>query len=401
MRVIFHIDLNAFFASAETAMNPDLEGKPLVIAHDSRRSIVATASYEARKYGIHSAMPLYQARENCSSLIVVEPHFDMYRDLSNKFFGIISTYSQELEVASIDECYVDMTEYIIKNKILPEKLALDIQENVYDTLRLKCSIGISPNKFMAKMASDMKKPMGITIINNSNYKEILWPIPIEDMFGVGEKTAPKLKKIGIYTIGDLAKSENYDLIKPIFGKNALLFYQKANGKDYSKINKEHNHLKSVGNSTTFEHDSNDIDFIKTKFKALSMEVSERAIKRNYVSNSISIILKYDRTHSITRSMLYDSYFNDFETIYSLALLLFEQNYHNESLRLVGVSLNNVVEKKEMFEQLSLFTSYEEEKEDDIDKTIRELNEQANGKYRFMKASSLIDDEDEELQNKYK
>lgn len=398
MQIIFHIDLNAFFASAEIANDPSLEGKPIAISRDKKRSIVTTASYEARKYGVHSAMPLFMAKEKCPSLIIIEPHFSLYKTLSQQFFQIISQYSSLLEVASIDECYVDMTGYIKKSKLSIYKVAKDIQQNVYETLHLQCSIGIAPNKFLAKMASDMKKPMGITVITNNNFKKMLWHLPIEEMFGIGKKTAPKLKELGINTIGDLAKRENYDIIKPIFGKNTFIYFQKANGKDYSKVNSNHNQLKSIGNSTTFEEDSNDIEFLKKQFKELSKEVSMRAQKRNMVSNSISITMKYTREKSMTRQTIHDYYFNDFETIYSLALLLFEKNYHGEYLRLVGVSLNNVIEKTQVNEQLSLFQTIEiQDEEDEIDKLLNTINHLSNGQFQLKKASSLLENQ---VQSKY-
>lgn len=399
MQIIFHIDLNAFFASAEVSNNPTLEGKPIAISRNEKRSIVTTASYEARKYGIHSAMPLYLAKEKCPDLIVIEPNFKLYKTLSQKFFNIISQYSHLLEVASIDECYVDMTNYVKHSNQTLEEIALSIQNDVYSNLKLQCSIGISMNKFLAKMASDLKKPMGITIITNQNFKEIIWPLPIDDMYGIGKKTAPKLKEIGILTIGDLAKRENYDLIKPIFGKNTFLYYQRANGKDYSKINLDHNALKSIGNSTTFKENSNDVEFIKNKFYELSKEVSSRAKKRNVISNSISITLKYSREKTITRQTIYDTYFNDFERIYSLALLLFEKNYNGESLRLVGVSLNNVIEKKDFNEQLSLFNNNtSKESNNELEQLIKKINNESNGIYKLKKVSDLLDENN--IQTKY-
>ena len=403
MQIIFHIDLNAFFASAEISVHPELKGKPVVICRQSRRSIITTASYEARKFKIHSAMPLFQAKELCSNLIIVEPHFDLYKSLSQKFFDIIAQYSSYLEVASIDECYVDMTQYICKHKVDPFQLAKQIQNKVYEELSLQCSVGIAPNKFLAKMASDMKKPMGITIITNKNFKEKIWPLPIEDMLGVGKKTQPKLLKLGIKTIGDLAKYENYEKIKPIFGKNSLIFYQKANGKDFSKINYTKNELKTVGNSKTFEIDSHDELFIKQQFKNLSQEVSLRAKKRGLISNSISITLKYTREKSRTKQMIIDHYTNDYETIYSTAILLFENIYNGESLRLVGVSINNVIHDKDLNQQMSLFQDVqplkvEEKKVQPIDRIIDSLNLEFNDT-KFMKASTLLKDKST-IQKKY-
>lgn len=402
LQIIFHIDLNAFFASAEISHNPQLKGKPIVVCRESRRSIITTASYEARKYGIHSAMPLFKAKELCPHLVIVPPHFTLYKTLSNHFFEIISSFSRKLEVASIDECYVDMTEYIQTNKISPYEAAKAIQDKVFQTLDLQCSVGIAPNKFLAKMASDMKKPMGITIITNRNFKEKLWHLPISDMYGIGKKTVPKLQKLQIYTIGDLAKYENYEKIRSIFQKNAFIIYQRANGKDFSKINYERNELKSVGNSTTFERDSHDEEFIRSVFHSLSQEVSSRAKKRNLVSNSISITLKYTREKAKTKQIIIDQYTNDYEVIYATALLLFESIYHGENLRLVGVSLNNVVQMKNLNIQLSLFGNRQSESqisqnEQTTDQLIFHLNESFPNT-KIMKASSLI--KDEEIQKKY-
>ncbi len=401
MQIIFHIDLNAFFASAETSSNPSLKGKPVVICRDSRRSIITTASYEARQYGVHSAMPLFQAKELCPDLVIVHPHFELYKTLSQKFFDIVARFSKELEVASIDECYVDMTSYIQKHHIHPLQAAKTIQKTVYEELSLQCSIGIAPNKFLAKMASDMKKPMGITVITNQNFKQLLWNLPISDMFGIGKKTAPKLIELGISTIGDLAKYENYEKIKPIFGKNALIYYQKANGKDFSKINASHNELKSVGNSTTFERDSNDEEYIRMMFSSLSKQVSSRAKKRQLLSNSISITLKYTREKSKTKQMIIDHYTNDYDTIYATALLLFENIYHGEMLRLVGVSLNNVIHQNELNLQISLFDTplkKEKKQSNQTDEIIHQLNTLLP-KGKVMKASQLLEKK-KTIQKKY-
>lgn len=399
LQIIFHIDLNAFYASAEISQNPHLMGKPIVICRESRRSIITTASYEARKYGIHSAMPLFQAKELCPQLIIIPPHFALYKTLSQAFFQVISSFSQKLEVASIDECYVDMTEYIQKHHMHPYQTAKNIQETVYKTLKLQCSIGIAPNKFLAKMASDMKKPMGITMITNRNFKDKLWALPVGDMHGIGKKTVPKLQQLGIYTIGDLAKYENYEKIRSIFQKNTFVVYQRANGKDFSKINYERNELKSVGNSTTFEKDSHDEEFIKSVFRSLSHEVSSRAKKRDLVSNSISITLKYTREKSKTKQTIIDQYTNDFDVIYATALLLFESIYNGENLRLVGVSLNNVVHLEDINVQLSLFnqTHTQHNIQNQTDELIHQLNENFPD-MKVMKASSLI--KDKEIQKKY-
>lgn len=404
MQVIFHIDLNAFFASAEISMHPELAGKPLVISRSSKRSIVTTASYEARKFGIHSAMPLFKALELCKHLVVRPGNYDLYRRLSNEFFTIVATYSQKLEVASIDECFVDVTEVIQERKILPHELAKEMQEDVYQKLHLQCSIGIAPNKFLAKMASDMKKPMGITIITRSNIKEVLWPLSITSMFGVGKRTQPKLIENGIETIGDVANYDNYPKLREIYGKNALLLYRKANGIDNSKVNSSKNQLKSVGNSTTLDKDTSDEEKLIELLKTLSHQVSSRAIKRNLISNSISITIKFTRFESISRQTIISKYVNDFETILSTAKMLFDSNYNGKLVRLLGVSLNNTIEKSNYKEQISLFddpivdTDVDtKESNSDINNLIFKINSELHIQ-GVKKASSLITNKN--IQKKY-
>ena len=356
MQIIFHIDLNAFYASAEISRNPNLEGKPLVISGKSKRSIITTASYEARKFGIHSAMPLFQAYKKCKNLIVLPADFELYHRLSNEFFSIISSYSEILEVASIDECYVDVTKVIQDKNYHPVELARRIQNDVYEQLNLKCSIGISPNKFLAKMASDMKKPMGITILTRSNLKELMWPLDIKNMFGIGKKTQPRLREVGIMTIGDIANYNNYNKLRQIIGKNALLLYRRANGIDNRVVDTKQNELKSVGNSITLPHDTLDEIILLDTLKQLARQVSMRAAKRNLISNSISITIKYTRFESVNRQTTINSYINDYEYILSTAKMLFDAHYDGRPVRLLGISLNNTINKKNYKEQLNIFNS---------------------------------------------
>ena len=188
-RVIFHIDLNAFYASAEVLKNSALEGQPAAVAGLHRRSVVSTANYEARKCGVHSAMPLLMALEKCPQLVVVQGDFSWYEELSNRFFTYLRKFTPCIEPASIDECYMDVTD-IIGNYKRPLDLAWIIQKRVYEDLRLPCSIGVGPNKFLAKMASDMRKPMGITVLRKQEVPSKLWPLPITDMWGIGKKSVP-------------------------------------------------------------------------------------------------------------------------------------------------------------------------------------------------------------------
>ena len=215
-RVLFHIDINAFFASAEILKKPSLAGRPIAIGSVSRHGVLSTASYEARDYGVHSAMPVYEALRLCPDLELVQPDFAYYRELSAKFFHYLYQYTNQIEPASIDECYMDVTE-IIKAYKRPMDLAFQIQNGVYKETGLHVSIGVAPTKFLAKMASDMRKPNGITILRKVELSTKLWPLPIEDMVGIGKKTVPKLKKQGIMTIGDFASEENENTVLSILG----------------------------------------------------------------------------------------------------------------------------------------------------------------------------------------
>ncbi|NAP00366.1 DNA polymerase IV, partial [Halomonas sp. MG34] len=198
-RVIFHIDMNCFYASVEAAYNPDLKGKALAIAGnpEERKGIVVTSSYEARAKGVKTTMTIWQAKRNCPELIVMRPNFERYRAASKALFRILSEITPDVQPVSIDEGYMDITH--VTSDLTPLQIADSLQKRVLDELDLPCSIGIAPNKFLAKMASDMKKPLGITVLRKRELASTLWPLPIGEMYGVGEKTATKLIEKGIKT----------------------------------------------------------------------------------------------------------------------------------------------------------------------------------------------------------
>ena len=196
-RVIIHIDLNAFFASVEEVKNPKLMGKAHAVAGSGRKGVVSTCSYAARSKGVHSAMPVSQALRLCPELIINPLDFKAYHEYSDRFFDVVRKWcGNKVEVASIDECYVDFSNY---NEYCDnvEKYLKNMQFFIKNSLGLGCSIGVAPNKFLAKMASDMKKPMGFTVLRKRDVEKLLWPLDIGDMFGVGKKTAPRLKELGI------------------------------------------------------------------------------------------------------------------------------------------------------------------------------------------------------------
>ena len=312
-RIILHIDMNAYFATCAQIANPSLKGKPVAVGGKSSKSIISTASYEARKYGVHSAMPVFMAKELCPHLIMVDPDFSLYEKYTREFVKIIKRYSYKIEMASIDECYVDMSEELLNNND-PMRVVEDIQDKIYKELGLSCSIGVAPNKFLAKMASDMKKPLGITVLRKRDVELVLWKLPIKDMFGVGKKTAAMLNKLGIQTIGDFANYENDMLLKKKLGKGYYTLMNWAHGNDESPVSTEVEDLKSVGNSRTLEDNTNDYQEIKSMISKLSKMVSDRAKNDKLYSNQISITIKYDDFSVKNHSKKIDHPTNDYEDI---------------------------------------------------------------------------------------
>lgn len=372
-RIIFHIDLNAFFASCETILYPELKHKPLVITGEknSKRGIVVTANYEARKYGIHSAMPLTQAKKKCSSLIVAPTRFDLYRKISRQFIQILQDYSPLVEKASIDEAYVDVTHHY--QHIHPLQLAQQIQQRVAQELQIGCSIGIAPNKFLAKMASDMKKPNGITVLRKRDLKTILWPLPIEDMFGVGKASAPKLKQMGVFTIGDLAKIEDVEKLQQLFGKQALKWLEEARGDDQAPVNpQKYEELSSIGHSTTFPRDYSFEIEIKQQAKFMCIKTANRLKQHGVYAKTISLQMKEANFKQLTRSKTVTIPIQTVEELYAIIEELFDEYWEGQPLRLIGVNTFNLVKSNKVTEQLNLFNYQNFAQEEKLNQTLNQI-----------------------------
>ena len=381
-----HIDLNQFFAAATRLLEPDLNGKPLIIEGDTRRGIVSTASYEARKYGIKSAMPTYMAKKLCPKVIIREGNYKWYQQKSNEFFSYIKDhYSTHIEIASIDECYVDMTE-LMKDIKDPYLYLKNLQEDVYNNTHLEASIGLGPTKFLAKMGSDYKKPMGITIIRKKDIKNILYPLPIEDFYGIGKKTYPKLKELGINTIGDFALNDSYE-VKKIMGKFYLIAKSWINGEGDDHVDENPFDPKSISSTNTFLFDTNDYEEISKMLENKAKEVSLDAKKNNKVGKTITLILKDSSFKSITRSITIDKPTNSFIDIYTNVMTLFDKYFNNQLIRLAGVGLSQLIDKEEFYVQMNLFNLEQNQKECSTQLLINKLNRKAN-KELFYPASKI-------------
>lgn len=372
-RVILHVDMNSFYASVEQAYDPSLKGLPLAIAGNpkKRRGILVTCSYEARAYGVYTTMTVGEARRLCPDLVVIPPDFEKYRKASSKVFAILKNYTALVEPVSIDEAYVDITEIGgLTNAIA---ISENIQKQILDTLDLPCSIGIGPNKFLAKTASDMKKPMGITVLRKREIEQILWPLPVIDMHGIGKSTEKKLAELKIYTIGDLAKADEVP-VKALLGKNGIRLRKRANGNDDRLVDPEAAaERKSVGSSTTLAIDETDLLACLKTFEWLAEKVAHRLEQQQLAGTVIMIQIRTANWQNQSRSKTVLNPLYRADEIYHEAKNLFESHWDKEPVRLLGITITNVLPVQELFKQLSIYNFEKHANEEKIDGIISTLN----------------------------
>lgn len=384
-RVYFHIDLNAFYASCEELLDPSLKGKPLVVGGKSRRSVISTANYEARKYGIHSAMPMQQAEKLCKDLVVVNGHYAFYSDMSHQFMQIIHSYTDLVEKASIDECYTDMTDVICRYP-KPLDVAFEIQRRVLEETGLRCSIGIGPNMFLAKMASDMKKPMGITVLRIRDVPEKMWPLPIKEMQGIGKRTVPLMEDLNIHTIKDLATYQDLNALKPVLGKNIENMIKRANGYDDRTLMTEYD-SKSMGISETLLEDVTDYDELRGLIRTLCRRLSKRLKEAHKAGYHVSMRICYYDFRNANKSKKLSAPIWTSDDLFVQAMILFDSSYEEEeAVRLIGVSVSDFASEEFLAKQVSLFDAPEEESTTEI---LHDLNHQL-GTQAFVRASSLLE-----------
>lgn len=375
-RVILHVDMNSFFASVEAAYDPSLKGKPLAVAGNEkeRKGIIVTCSYEARKYGIKTTMPLWEAKKLCPQLIVRKPDHEKYRRVSEAMFHELRQFSELVEPVSIDEGYIDVTD--CEGWGSPVDLAADIQRRLLDQLDLPCSIGIAPSKFLAKMASDMKKPMGITVLRKRDIQHRIWPLPIIEMHGIGEKTAERLQQLGIFTIGELARFPDLQ-IKAALGIRGQKLRERANGIDARPVDPmAADDYKSAGQSLTLPRDVSNQTELLAILKNLAEGTSVRLRRRGYVTSNISVMIRYKNRKTITRSKKLSNPIVDPEHIFEAAKHLFLAHWDGNPVRLLGVTGQDLIAEESAVLQLDLFTFQQEAKKEPLYAAI----EQIQGKY---------------------
>lgn len=371
-RVILHLDMNSFFASVEQSYDPSLKGIPMAVAGNPkhRRGILVTCSYEARALGIYTTMTVGEARRICPELVIVPPDFEKYRVASTAIFDLLRTYTDLVEPVSIDEAYIDIT--AIGGLTNAASITKDIQQRILEELDLPCSIGIAPNKFLAKTASDMKKPLGITILRKREIEKVLWPLPVIEMHGIGKSTEKKMNELGIYTIGDLAQKDEL-IVRTSLGKNGTRLMYRANGIDDRPVDPQAaEERKSVGSSTTLPVDETDLDECLKVFEWLANKVAVRLDREQLAGTVIMIQIRTAdwKNQSRSRTVLNPLYKED--EIYKEAADLFNLHWDNEPIRLLGITVSNVIPMNELHEQLSIY-NYEKHADDEkIDSLVSQL-----------------------------
>lgn len=333
---IIHLDMDAFYAAVEELDNPSLKGKPVIVGGTSRRGIVTTANYEARKYGIHSAMPLFKARQRCPHGIYLRTRKDRYSEVSKEVFKILYEVTDLVEKLSIDEAFLDVSSV----EKTPLEIVNYIRKRVKDEIGLTMSFGISYNKFLAKLASDWEKPEGLTIITREMIPEILLPLSIGKVYGIGRKSEKKFNNIGVYTISDLMNLSEEFLIK-FLGKHGREVYQRVRGED-SRVVNPHRERKSIGTERTFR-EIRDKEVLKRMLQSYAKEISQDMKLKEIKGKTINIKLKYEDFSSHTKAFTMDNYTNSEKVIYSIAKGLLEELPLDQHVRLIGLSVSNLIE----------------------------------------------------------
>ena len=360
-RIIFHIDMNQFFCSVACILNPKLRGKAFAIGRENtKKGVLSTASYEARKYGISSAMPTIDALKILPSLIVIHVDYSHYVEYHHKFINLISEYTKQIEVASIDECFIDVTE--LSKVRHPLVIAKEIQKRLLTEYDLPCSIGIAPTLYLAKMASDIKKPLGVTVIRKRDIENILYDLPVKDIFGIGKKTYPRLMENGINTIRDFMNLDNKEKVLSLIGENSYNYaYQSLKGNSSNVVNPNRYAVsKSISESTTFDYHLSDIDELSYEFRKMTRSVYNKMKRENYYTKCVTITLRDSDFNTITRQESYNEYTDDFYKILGSVLSLLDENYVEKRYRLIGVGVSSLLKEDELPKEYNLFTVMNED-----------------------------------------
>ena len=356
MRIIGHVDMDAFFAAVEQRDNPRLRGKPVIIGghKQSRRGVVSTCSYQARKFGVHSAMPIRQAVELCPQGIFLPGNMAKYRQISRQLYTILAEFTPLFEPVSIDEAYLDLSQCAQNYPSLWD-LGLDLKKTIKQKLQLTASVGIASTKSAAKIASDLQKPDGLTVILPDEFDRVIGVLPVSKLHGVGTKTAQRLEKLGIKTILDIRKLGRKAMVAT-FGKHGDWIYNLSLGLDPRQVVREYTR-KSIGRETTFDQDQRNPRILLQTLEELSSDIARRLQSQGLWGENVTLKLRTTDFVTTTRSLSVNRGIADQNEIWETARLLLEREWLNKkpeqrpALRLIGISVSNLTNIR----QISLFT----------------------------------------------
>lgn len=352
-RKIIHVDMDAFYASVEQRDFPEYQGKPLIVGGSPEgRGVVAAASYEVRRFGVHSAMPAAKAVRLCPHATFVKPRFEVYREVSKQIHEIFFQFTDLVEPLSLDEAYLDVT---VNHLNLPSAtiIAKKIRQLIKEKTRLTASAGVAHNKFLAKVASDLNKPNGMAVILPEEAEEFLEQLEIGEFHGIGDATEAKMKSLGIFTGKDLKEWSEFDLVDK-FGKTGRYYYNIVRGIDNRQV-KTHRIPKSIGKERTFTEDIDDLSWIHNFLSELAGKVADRMNKKNAAGKTVTLKVRYDDFETITRSTSLDHYIENPDDISDTAIsLLDETEVGDRKVRLLGITMSNLnLSEKGHFKQLEI------------------------------------------------
>ena len=378
-REILHVDVNNAFLSwtavemLKNGSDLDIRTIPSIIGGDeARRSgIVLAKSMKAKECGVVTAETIYQAKKKCPNLQIFKGlPYKKYQEYSNSLYNLLLEYTDKIERFSIDECFLDMTEYLRGDTLINK--AKEINKRVREELKFTVNVGVAHNKLLAKMASDFKKPDLVHTLFENEIPTKMWPLPTSELFMLGRKTVPKLYNMGIKTIGDLAKTDRKLLIKK-FGKHGNLMWEYSNGIDYSPVKYEKELPKSIGNSTTFPKDITNKEELEQILLALTEQVTFRLRKYNLLANVVNVQLRTNKFENFSHQSRLDFTTANTKNIYEKAKKLLGEMYKKGvPFRLIGLKVDDLVNKDEV--QLSFFSKEDDAKQEKLDKIIDKINE---------------------------
>ncbi|MBU4350052.1 DNA polymerase IV [bacterium] len=374
---IIHLDLDAFFASVEQRDNPVYRGKPLIVGGisggkgNSNRGVVCAASYEARQYGVHAGMPIWEARQKCHKGIFIPSQMNKYLEASKKFFQICSTYTPLIEPLSIDELFLDVSgcESLFGSS---EIIGRKIKERVYQELGLKISVGIAENKFLAKIATNLGKPDGFYIISSEDIQKILYPLPVSSLWGIGKKTEELLKKSGIYRVEQLARMPD-SILENLLGKNGKKIKLLAQGIDESPVTPPST-AKSIGKETTFGTNITEKAVLVKELLKISQIVGYTARKKGYKGRTITLKIRFHNFITFSKSKTLENPTNIDDIIFKAVVELLDKVRHKKGgVRLLGIKLSNLASGNER-KQLKFLRDEEDKKDDKLEQLTHSLDE---------------------------